>query len=623
MWCIFLRKKSSQKDWPTFPESYKGLQVNCCKFTKCENFGIPPEASMQRASKDFDSNDKITQRQANKHHPLYTTSGQGKYLTGLECKACNLKIEAGALIQSSYTLKSNRATMEEYERLSRYLRKDELKCEKPDCPTQTDDTLQQSFKKRGYTNAGTPRYECNHCKKTTTLGEQTRPQKRPEVNIRLFDLILMHMPMRRVAKHLNISPQTLYDKIDFIHKQCLKFVAERERRLLDGKLKLDRLYLSTDRQIQTTNWTKREDKRNTELYGISTACLTTGYVFAFNFNFDEQLTQAEVEDVAEEHNDNNKPKHHRYTARIWLEKEFALASKKKKPPPQITPYRLGDESEASVKEKLTAVDLESYENIDGDVKLPSKGVLVHNEYTMAGHFLLLKELMQHVEKTRFYMDQDTGMKNAYLSIFKDNILAGTSEGFLLRTSKSFSVDQKRKALAETNKLIKAITGKPRQELSSKEFRGVVNKLIQENLDNLQILEDSPEMWLEYPIATMPEPEKLVSAITNISRFEPEHQANLYRKASLHAVDRFFMQSRRSVNLLERPFTSATNKSRTWHGYSAYNPAMLTKMADIFRVHYNYVKTNDKGETPAMRLGLAKGPVALEKIIYLGKYDRTK
>jgi hypothetical protein len=48
--------------------------------------------------------------------------------------------------------------------------------------------------------------------------------------------------------------------------------------------------------------------------------------------------------------------------------------------------------------------------------------------------------------------------------------------------------------------------------------------------------------------------------------------------------------------------------------------MLTKMADIYRVYYNYVNNNDKGETPAMRLGLAKGPVAAEKNIYFGKYD---
>lgn len=38
------------------------------------------------------------------------------------------------------------------------------------------------------------------------------------------------------------------------------------------------------------------------------------------------------------------------------------------------------------------------------------------------------------------------------------------------------------------------------------------------------------------------------------------------------------------------------------------------------VYFNYTNVNDKRETPAMRLGLAKGPVAAEKVIYFGRYD---
>lgn len=614
-----MRKKSCQKDWPSFPESFNGLQVNCCKFTRCENFGITPEDGTQRALSGKNLNAESSPRQATKHHPLYGTTGTGKNEAALVCKACKEKFESGEVIQATYMLKSNRAVIEEYERLSRYLEIEKPKCTNQECPTYRVEFFEPSIKKRGYTGAGTPRYECKHCGKTLSVGKQSRKQKRPEINIRLFDLILMHAPFKKIIRHLNISPQTLYDKIDFIHNQCLKFVADRERKLLNGKLKLDRLYLSTDRQVQTTNWTKREDKRNTELYGISTACLTSGYVFAFNFNFEERLNQNDVEELADKYGDNEKPKHHRYTARVWLEGEFALASKHTSKANDKPPFTLQEEVEQKIQQEISSSNATSSENIDGDVKLPSKGVLVHNEYTMMGHFLLLKHLTQNVGKTRFYMDQDTGMKTAYLSIFKENILNGTSDGFLVRASKNLSVDDKRKALAATNRLIKEITGKPRQDLTGKEFRDVVNKLITERLDNLYIIKNSPEQWLEYPIATMPESAKLVAAVTDVSRYDKDHQANLYRKASLHAVDRFFMNSRRGVSLLERPFTSATNKSRTWHGYSAYNPAMLTKMADIYRVYYNYVNKNDKGETPAMRIGMAQGPVTLEKIIYFGKY----
>jgi hypothetical protein len=35
------------------------------------------------------------------------------------------------------------------------------------------------------------------------------------------------------------------------------------------------------------------------------------------------------------------------------------------------------------------------------------------------------------------------------------------------------------------------------------------------------------------------------------------------------------------------------------------------------------KVNEKGKTPATLLGLAKGPVELEKIIYLDKYIKAK
>tara|TARA_R110002050_G_scaffold212789_2_gene348973 strand:- start:1230 stop:2762 length:1533 start_codon:yes stop_codon:yes gene_type:complete len=510
--------------------------------------------------------------------------------------------------------------MEEYERLSRYLATDQPVCPNKDCPTYTVEFIEASIKKRGLTTSGSQRYQCKHCKKSFVVGEQTRKHRRPEINIRLFDLLVMHVPLRKIIRHLDISPKTLYDKIDFIHKQCLKFVAEREQQLIDGKLKVNSLYLATDRQVQITNWTKREDKRNTELYGIGTACLTSGYVIAFNFNFDERLSQNDVELIASEHGDNEKPKHHREMARIWLDEEFDDASAHKKKLPDKPPYTLQEEVAQKIEEELSAIDITSSEDFDKTTKLPAKGVLVHNEYTMMGHFLLLKKLTQRIEKTRFYLDQDTGMKTAYLSIFKDEIKAGKSDGFLVRAVKNLSVDEKRNALADTNKMILELTGRPRQSLTGKEFRDLVNKLIIPKINKLEVIKNSTERWLTYPIATMPEPEKLVAAVTDISRYEDKHQANLYRKASLHAIDRFFMSSRRGVNLLERPFTSATNKARTWNGYSAYNPAMLTKMADIYRVCYNYTEKNNKGETPAMRLGLAKGPVAPEKIIYFGKYD---
>lgn len=63
----------------------------------------------------------------------------------------------------------------------------------------------------------------------------------------------------------------------------------------------------------------------------------------------------------------------------------------------------------------------------------------------------------------------------------------------------------------------------------------------------------------------------------------------------------------------------SNSGRSWNGYSAYNPAQVGKLLDIFRVVHNYVDTRKKkGEEPttaAMRLGLAKAPTDYKDILY--------
>jgi hypothetical protein len=43
--------------------------------------------------------------------------------------------------------------------------------------------------------------------------------------------------------------------------------------------------------------------------------------------------------------------------------------------------------------------------------------------------------------------------------------------------------------------------------------------------------------------------------------------------------------------------------------------MVVKLLDIFRVFYNFVELGRDKQTPAMRLGLAKGKITIENIIY--------
>ncbi len=103
----------------------------------------------------------------------------------------------------------------------------------------------------------------------------------------------------------------------------------------------------------------------------------------------------------------------------------------------------------------------------------------------------------------------------------------------------------------------------------------------------------------------------------------DHVAWLYNKASLHGIDVFFQKIRRRLSMLERPIHSASNNGRTWHGYSPYNPAMVVKMLEIYRVVHNYIDLPPEGKkaektTPAMRLGLAQAPLDYKDILYFNE-----
>jgi hypothetical protein len=76
-----------------------------------------------------------------------------------------------------------------------------------------------------------------------------------------------------------------------------------------------------------------------------------------------------------------------------------------------------------------------------------------------------------------------------------------------------------------------------------------------------------------------------------------------------------MQVRRRLSLLERPVSSSAKPGCRWLGYGPYKPLMGGKLFDIFRVFYNFVEVGKNKQTPAMRLGLAKGKIMIENIIY--------
>jgi hypothetical protein len=106
-------------------------------------------------------------------------------------------------------------------------------------------------------------------------------------------MLVNKVPFARIVSMLGISWEVFYHRLDFVHRQCLAFAANRERNLND--LPIRRLYLATDRQEYIVNWTERKDKRNIVLSAVASADNSSGYVFGIHTNFDPSSNRDVVE----------------------------------------------------------------------------------------------------------------------------------------------------------------------------------------------------------------------------------------------------------------------------------------------------------------------------------------
>jgi hypothetical protein len=568
------------------------VQINFCKNPACSNFGRPPLAVVARGAAAHGG--------AQDSYVL----GLANTMPVLHCRACG----------EFPPLKSNAGIVEERNRLLQTVQtRLGPSCPDPGCanhavPVNGAAAAYQGF---GATRSGSQRYRCKVCGKTFAVGKSTTGHKQPHKNKIVFALLMNKSPVRRICEVADIHPETVYGKIDFLHDQCRAFVAAREQRLSQG-MPIRRLYLATDRQDYLINWTRREDQRNVALQAVGTADNATGYVFGMHLNYDPALDAEVVEQAAVAAGDYQAQAPFRRYARCWLRADYrttrgASAAGHNRP----TKSDLQAAIAATYAEAAQREDVEVAETSAANRRLPTRGVQIHAEYTLYGHFFFLHQLCGGVEKLRFFMDQDSGIRAACLAAFQPEIKARTADAFYVRIAKELTVNQKRAELVASRTRFEAAK-KVHPGFTDGELRLV---LIKSAIAQMAPLGKWQDRWLTHPFPDMSEPQKAVCYLTDCGDYDTDHLAWLYRKASLHGIDRFFMQVRRRLSVLERPITSASAGYRKWYGYGAYNPEIVVKLLRIFRVFYNYCAAGKDGATPAMRLGLAKGKVDLEDIIY--------
>ena len=526
---------------PRFPLEHGGIQVNHCKSPVCANYGVAPEQTSIRGKNRY-------------------TLDRSKGIASCICTSCSV----------GFPIKSNLGIVEEIERMASYLSPPaEVHCPNESCANHTNQVsvrITGAYTSFGKTAIGNPRWCCSVCGKTFSRNTKaTARQRDHHKNKTIFKLLVNKMPVRRILEVTDIAPSTFYHRLSFFHRQCQAFAAHRERAL--ANLAIRRLYLGVDRQDYLVNWQVRKDKRNIRLSAIATVDNEHGYCFGMHLNFDPSLDALAVQAEVDTNGDLHKPFPHRRFARLWLNSDYDEASAKPMVTKQLN-LSLSNVIDDTYAEALTRDDIENPDTPSPLKRLPEYGMQIRGEYTMYGHFFFLKRLLRNVQKWRFFLDQDPGLRAACLSAFQDEILDRTADAFYVRINKELTVDEKRHRYNDA----KAVFEQAKTLHPDMKLQEVKQELIKERLATMTVHGKWQDQWLDHPFPTMGEPEKAVAYLTDLDDYDENHKAWLYNKASLRGVDSFFNQVRRRLSLLERPIHSKSNKGRIWNGYSPYNPS---------------------------------------------------
>jgi transposase-like protein len=574
-----------------------GLQINFCKNPACKNFGV---AALQNSP-------RVGGIRGPRHEYVKNTSLQNQLL---DCLGCGERLP----------IKSNLAIREE---VRRHIADGQVaptpgcpndQCSNHDIPLQIG-KCKQHYQSFGTSHAGSSRYRCKNCGRTFTVARRsTIRQRESHKNRTLFSLLVNKMPMRRICEAAEVNPRTLYRRIDFFYNQCKAYCAHREAVLFDGSLKIKRLYLAVDRQEYMLNWSTQQDKRNVVVRAVASADDRTGYIFGMHADFDPAMDPETIEADAAALGDVALPHAYRKYARVWLNADYTDAVRSrygKNAKAARAAKSLLNDIQKSYDEAALRPDIESASVHSFDSKLPAHGMQVHPEYTLYGHFFYLKQLLVGVEKIRFFLDQESGIRAACLAAFQEDVVMRRVDAFFVRINKDLTVNERRQSIADSRaEFEKARALHPGLKPSEVELL-----LIQERIKSMQAIGKWKDKWLAHPFPSMSEPEKQICYLTDMGDYKVDHLARLYSRASLHAIDRYFMQIRRRINLLERPISTSSAAGRVWYGYSPYNAEVVIKLLTIFRVFYNYVAAGEDGKTPAMRLGLAKAKIDIEDLLY--------
>ncbi|MEE4118060.1 MAG: hypothetical protein V2I65_03495, partial [Paracoccaceae bacterium] len=515
--------------------------MNFCKNPACANFGIPALARVSRGRPRKDGSGARDRYQVGK-------PDRGSTDRKLRCLACNRES----------SIKSNRAVAEEQERISRYLLPpDEPSCPSPGCSNAGVGVYSNTdaYRSKG-TRRGSWRLLCRQCHRLFSVRERPHVgQKKPHENKTVFREIVSKKPIRGIALVSDLSPKAVYDKIDFIHAQCVGFIGERERRASGIRRKYVRLCV--DRQDYLINWQSRQNRKNVQFSSSCTVEGKTGYVIAHNLNYDPNVNRVDINDAAKAAGDllPGSKSYFRIHAQYWLRDEFRdiadRSSYDLRPDPDSEPMLTEDLILEKERERLSWPRSEMADYPCRGNQMPPDGVMTHLDYTAYAHARLVRRLIGRPDYITIYCDQDEVLRGAFMAAFAAEMRMDQVEMAYVQFQKHMDIDEKR---------LLANACKPHLAALSATCNCNIEKAISRKmgLDYAKAClteRDWRRRWIEHPRDTMNEPRRKILYLSDTGRKSLIDIGWTLSGASLAPVDNYFMRLRRKVSSLERPIPS--------------------------------------------------------------------
>ena len=197
------------------------------------------------------------------------------------------------------------------------------------------------------------------------------------------------------------------------------------------------------------------DRRNVDISSYCTVNAGSRFILGLHCSFDAAADAFAVNAEAARSGDMARPEPFRRVARYWLADDELRAGRSKNFTDTVTRQGLADAIKLLYSRAASRADVEDIEleHMDTEYRTPvlRNGLLVYMPYTTYAHWHLLRQLLDGagVERVQVHFDIDSMSRAAFLCSFLEAIQAGRAHGFYVKYSKHFTIDQRRRIVAES------------------------------------------------------------------------------------------------------------------------------------------------------------------------------